>query len=95
MCKKNSFLSGMRTSDKKPLPVDEAMYTAFQKLGYKSYHFLEISMHNIPERHLECWHEALTNKLDGGKPIDPAHLDRLLGKYSVNFRLRQALFSQN
>lgn len=59
------------------------MYTAFQKLGYTSYHFLEVSMHNIPERHLEYWHEALTNKLDGGKPIEPALLDKLLGKYSV------------
>lgn len=60
-----------------------SMYTAFQKLGYNSYHFLEVSMHNKSERHLECWHEALTNKLDEGKPIEPAQLDKLLGKYSA------------
>ena len=59
------------------------MYTALGKLGYKSYHFLEVSMHNVPERHLECWHEALTNKLEGGKPIESIQLDKLLGKYSV------------
>lgn len=59
------------------------MYTAFQKLGYRPYHFLELALHNKSERHLECWHEALTNKLDGGKPIEPAQLDKLLGKYNV------------
>ena len=62
-----------------------AMYTALGKLGYKSYHFMECSMHNIPEKHLECWHEAFTNKLDLKKkePIEHAQLDKLLGKYSV------------
>ena len=60
-----------------------AMYTALQKLGYKSYHFLECSLHNKTEKHLECWHEALTNKLNS-TPLDPAQLDRLLGTYSVS-----------
>lgn len=61
-----------------------ALYTALNKLGYRSYHMLETG-NNKKDKHYDCWLEALTIKYYGkGKPYGRAEFDKLLGKYSVS-----------
>ena len=62
------------------------MYSAFNKLGYRSYHMLEAAgPSNAKDRHINCWQEALNYKVYGiGKPYLPADFDKILQKYSVS-----------
>jgi len=69
------------------------MYTALNKLGYKCYHMIEVPK-NRKTKHLECWHEGLSIKLNGkGKKYGAVELDKILRDYSVsissNFLLYQ------
>lgn len=65
------------------------MYSAFNKLGYRSYHMLEAAgPSNSKDRHINCWQEALDYKVYGvGKPYLPADFDKILQKYSVSLLL--------
>ncbi len=65
--------------------VIAALWAALGKLGYKSYHFMEIgSPEAIKNKHLLCWKEALDAKILGkGKPYGKEEFDKVLGNYSV------------
>ncbi|KAF4631589.1 hypothetical protein G7Y89_g6541 [Cudoniella acicularis] len=61
------------------------MYTALKKLGYKPYHMIEPSKPgNKKYRHINCWVEALQNKIYGdGKLYGPKDFDKILQEYSA------------
>lgn len=61
------------------------MYTAVNKLGYRSYHFTEsVQPQNLNLNHIKCWAETLRYKVLGiGKPYGPADFDKHLQEYSV------------
>jgi hypothetical protein len=63
------------------------MFTALNKLGYKSYHMLAAvaEPQSRKDRHLVCWREALNHKVHGiGKPYNGADFDKILQYHSVN-----------
>ncbi|TGO55463.1 hypothetical protein BOTNAR_0244g00010 [Botryotinia narcissicola] len=64
------------------------MYAALNKLGYRCYHFLELTPRNKENtklRYMVCWFEALRYKvLIIGEPYHPADFDKLLQWYSVS-----------
>lgn len=61
------------------------MYTALQKLGFKSYHMGE-TFYNKEGSH-PLWLEALEAKYQGkGRPYGKAEFEKLLGKYDVRLR---------
>ncbi|CAG8954636.1 hypothetical protein HYFRA_00004556 [Hymenoscyphus fraxineus] len=61
------------------------MYTALNKLGYRSYHMLEAPKpYNKRYRHINCWREALNFKVHGiGQKYSPEDFDKLLQEYSA------------
>ncbi|EHK96657.1 hypothetical protein M7I_7637 [Glarea lozoyensis 74030] len=62
------------------------MYTALNKLGYKSYHMLAAvtEPRSVQDRHLVCWREALNYKVHGvGQPYTGADIDKILQYHSV------------
>ncbi|CAG8970810.1 hypothetical protein HYALB_00001597 [Hymenoscyphus albidus] len=61
------------------------MYTALNKLGYRSYHMLEAPKpYNKRYRHINCWREALKFKVHGiGQKYGPEDFDKLLQEYSA------------
>lgn len=73
------------------------MFTALNKLGYKSYHATEVTQ-NL---HLVEWNEGLEAKVTGnGKPFGREEFDKLLGSYSVSMlssltRLHDVAFFNN
>lgn len=70
-----------------PLILQIAMCAALKKLGYNSYHFLEIPK-NKKDAHMRCWMEGLKTKLYGGGELyGKEDFDRLLGKYSVSIHI--------
>lgn len=64
---------------------DTGMLTAFTKLGYNCYHFLEAArMQTAGERHLDYWLEGFKIKMYGnGEPFGRSEFDKILGDYSV------------
>ncbi|CZR59388.1 uncharacterized protein PAC_09280 [Phialocephala subalpina] len=72
-----------------------SLYTALGKLGYKSYHFMEIfSPEGISFKAIWCWKEALRAKLySEGKPFGKEEFDRVLGSYSAVTDVPNAVFA--
>jgi len=62
-----------------------SMLTAFTKLGYNCYHFLEAArMQTAGERHLDYWLEGFKIKMYGnGEPFGRSEFDKILGDYSA------------
>jgi hypothetical protein len=61
------------------------MYTALNKLGYKSYQFKEVgSPEAIKNKHVLCWLEGMQAKLYRiGQPFSKDQFDSILGHYSA------------
>jgi len=71
------------------------LYTALGKLGYKSYHMLEIAISEESKKnsHMFCWDEGLRAKLYGeGKPYGREEFDKVLGSYSAVADIPSACF---
>jgi hypothetical protein len=63
--------------------IPTALYTALDKLGYRSYHYIE-TRYNKKHNHIRCWLEALNAKLYGtGKRYGGPEFDKVLAKYTV------------
>lgn len=65
------------------------MYTALAKLGYRSYHCVEMgSAEGRKNLHTMSWYEGMMWKVYGrGKPFGKSEFDKLLGNYSVGVRI--------
>lgn len=62
-----------------------SMHSALTKLGYKTYHFMEVGQRELPnESHIEPWREAFRAKMYGnGKPFGTDEFAKLLRNYSA------------
>lgn len=67
------------------LNLHEALYTALGKLGYKSYHMMDVGSSEARQnKHVLCWLEGMRAKLYGiGKQYGREEFDTILENYSV------------
>ncbi|KAF8851057.1 hypothetical protein BDZ45DRAFT_751070 [Acephala macrosclerotiorum] len=72
-----------------------SLYTALGKLGYKSYHYMEIfSLNGRGFKAIWCWEEAMRAKVLGeGKPYGKEEFDKVFGSYSAVTDVPNACFA--